>query len=220
MARWLCAWKESAKNFGIASAVPEGYWIHSPLILARRRLERSFFRQGICLQYSSFFRQGMCLRDIYFSSEYVLFRARSAPLEKEGVRCKKMNEWKGDEMIHCYQLTHQQQCMSKGRQRERYHRQPGWLATDSAPHLCGSEGNKSKNQVWRIASDPLPRWLTWEWQDKIAKISLISSRLVTLDLRRFFNASEFGRFVCCDEKSLRLWSSKVGCVASESVRTR
>ena len=107
----------------------------------------------------------MCLRDIYFSSEYVLFRARSAPLEKEGVRCKKMNEWKGDEMIHCYQLTHQQQCMSKGRQRERYHRQPGWLATDSAPHHCGSEGNKSKNQVWRIASDPLPRWLTWEWQD-------------------------------------------------------
>ena len=163
--RWLCAWKESAKNFGIASAVPEGYWIHSPLILARRRLESSFFRQGICLQLSSFFRQGMCLRDIYFSSEYVLFRARSAPLEKEGVRCKKMNEWKGDEMIRCYQLTHQQQCMSKGRQRERYHRQPGWLATDSAPHHCGSEGNKSKNQVWRLASDPLPLWLTWEWQD-------------------------------------------------------
>ena len=70
-------------------------------------------------------------------------------------------------IVHCCQLSRQQQCMSRGRQRERYHRQTGWQATDSAPHLCGSEGNKSKNQVWRVVSDPLPRWLAWEWQDNV-----------------------------------------------------
>ena len=68
-------------------------------------------------------------------------------------------------MIHCYQLTHQQQCMSKVRQRERHHPPPRWQATDSAPHLCGSEGNKSENQDLWVVPDPLPRWLAWEWQD-------------------------------------------------------
>ena len=54
-------------------------------------------------------------------------------------------------MLHCYQLTHQQQCLCKVRKRERHHPPPGWQATDSAPHHCGSEGDMSKNQVnwWR-----------------------------------------------------------------------
>ena len=52
-------------------------------------------------------------------------------------------------MIHYCQLTRWQQCMSKGEaegkikipsvSRVTGHRQ--------CPHLCGSEGNKSKNQV-------------------------------------------------------------------------
>ena len=37
--------------------------------------------------------------------------------------------------------------MSKVRQREKHHPPPRWQATDSVPHLCGSEGNKSEIQV-------------------------------------------------------------------------
>ena len=70
--RYECP-KDMAKNFGIASAVPEGYKMHNPFNLARRYLLSSFLRQGMCLRILSFFRQGNAFSLVPFSGKECAF---------------------------------------------------------------------------------------------------------------------------------------------------
>ena len=53
-------------------------------------------------------------------------------------------------MVHCCQLTHQQQCMSKGEAEGEIPPTTWVTGLRQCTHLCGSEGDKSKNPFFDV----------------------------------------------------------------------